>query len=125
MLCVLGEMISIVKTLVSKDFAYEVDGDVYFRVKSFADYGKLSKQPLSALENGVRIDNSEKKENPLDFALWKKDEKHGYPSPWGKGRPGWHIECSAMARKHLGTTIDIHAGGEDLIFPKYVASSFA
>ena len=115
----LGEMISIVKTLVEKGNAYEVDGNVYFRVKSFSEYGKLSKQPLESLENGVRIDNSEHKENPLDFALWKKDEKHGYNSPWGVGRPGWHIECSAMARKHLGTTIDIHAGGADLIFPHH------
>ena len=115
----LGEMISIIKELINKDFAYEIDGDVYFRVKKFKEYGKLSKQPIEDLENGVRIDNSEKKENPLDFALWKKDEQNGYPSPWGKGRPGWHIECSAMARKHLGKTIDIHAGGADLVFPHH------
>ena len=115
----LGEMISIVKDLIKNDFAYEVDGDVYFRVKKFKDYGMLSKQPIDDLVAGARVEASSIKEDVLDFALWKKDEEFGYPSPWGKGRPGWHIECSAMSRKHLGKTIDIHAGGADLIFPHH------
>lgn len=115
----LGEMISIVKDLINKGFAYEVDGDVYFRVKKFPAYGDLSKQPIDQLESGARIEVGDKKEDPLDFALWKKDEKFGYKSPWGVGRPGWHIECSAMSRKYLGKTIDIHAGGADLIFPHH------
>lgn len=115
----LGEMISIVKDLINKGFAYEVDGDVYFRVKKFPAYGYLSKQPIDQLESGARIEVGDKKEDPLDFALWKKDEKFGYKSPWGVGRPGWHIECSAMSRKYLGKTIDIHAGGADLIFPHH------
>ena len=105
----LGEMISIVKDLIAKGYAYEADGDVYFRVKKFPNYGMLSKQPIDKLESGARIEVGEQKEDPLDFALWKKDEKFGYNSPWGVGRPGWHIECSAMNKKHLGTTIDIHA----------------
>ena len=115
----LGEMISIVKTLIEKGYAYESDGDVYFRVKKFPNYGYLSKQPIDQLESGARIEVGEQKEDPLDFALWKKDEKFGYKSPWGVGRPGWHIECSAMSRKYLGKTIDIHAGGADLIFPHH------
>ena len=115
----LGEMISIVKDLINKGFAYEVDGDVYFRVSKFPQYGMLSKQPIDSLVSGARVEVGDKKESPLDFALWKKDEKFGYNSPWGKGRPGWHIECSAMIRKHLGKTIDIHAGGADLIFPHH------
>lgn len=115
----LGEMIAINKQLIEKGFAYESQGDVYFRVKSFDKYGSLSKQPLDALEAGARVEESAIKENPMDFALWKKDEKFGYKSPWGVGRPGWHIECSAMARKYLGKTIDIHAGGADLIFPHH------
>lgn len=119
----LGEMIAINKQLIEKGFAYEADGDakgdVYFRVKSFEKYGNLSKQPLDALEAGARVEESDIKENPMDFALWKRDEKFGYKSPWGVGRPGWHIECSAMARKYLGNTIDIHAGGADLIFPHH------
>lgn len=115
----LGEMITINKQLIEKGFAYESQGDVYFRVKSFDKYGSLSKQPLDALEAGARVEESDIKENPMDFALWKKDEKFGYNSPWGVGRPGWHIECSAMARKYLGKTIDIHAGGADLIFPHH------
>ena len=115
----LGEMIAINKQLIEKGFAYEADGDVYFRVKSFKNYGMLSKQPLDALEAGARVEESTIKENPMDFALWKKDEKFGYKSPWGVGRPGWHIECSAMSRKYLGETIDIHAGGADLIFPHH------
>ena len=115
----LGEMISIVKDLINKGYAYEANGDVYFRVKKFPKYGYLSKQPIDQLESGARIEVGEQKEDPLDFALWKKDEKSGYKSPWGVGRPGWHIECSAMSRKYLGKTIDIHAGGADLIFPHH------
>lgn len=114
-----GEMISIIKDLIKNGFAYEVDGDVYFRVKKFKDYGMLSKQPIEDLVAGARVEASSIKEDVLDFALWKKDEEFGYPSPWSKGRPGWHIECSAMSRKHLGKTIDIHAGGADLIFPHH------
>ena len=115
----LGEMISIIKDLINKGYAYEANGDVYFRVKKFPKYGYLSKQPIDQLESGARIEVGEHKEDPLDFALWKKDEKFGYNSPWGVGRPGWHIECSAMSRKYLGKTIDIHAGGADLIFPHH------
>lgn len=115
----LGEMIAIIKQLIEKGHAYEAQGDVYFRVKSFDKYGSLSKQPLDALEAGARVEESDIKENPMDFALWKRDEKFGYKSPWGVGRPGWHIECSAMSRKYLGKTIDIHAGGADLVFPHH------
>lgn len=115
----IAEMISMVKTLIDKGFAYAVDGDVYFRVEKYSKYGELSSQPIKDLLKGARIDVNDKKESPLDFALWKKDESHGYPSPWGKGRPGWHIECSAMNKKHLGSTIDIHAGGADLQFPHH------
>jgi len=115
----IGEMISINKQLIEKGFAYQSGGDVYFRVKNFAKYGALSKQPLEALEAGARVEASDVKESPMDFALWKSDEKFGYNSPWGVGRPGWHIECSAMARKFLGKTIDIHAGGADLVFPHH------
>ena len=115
----LGEMISIVKDLIANGYAYEANGDVYFRVKKLSKYGQLSKQPIDQLESGARIEVGDQKEDPLDFALWKKDEKFGYNSPWGVGRPGWHIECSAMSRKYLGKTIDIHAGGADLIFPHH------
>lgn len=115
----LGEMISMVKQLIANGHAYEADGDVYFRVKSFDKYGSLSKQSLEDLEAGARVEASDIKEDPMDFALWKRDEKFGYNSPWGIGRPGWHIECSAMSRKYLGKTIDIHAGGADLIFPHH------
>ncbi len=115
----LGDMIKMVKTLIEKGYAYEVDGDVYFRVKKFPKYGMLSKQPIDDLEAGARVEASSIKEDPLDFALWKKDEKFGYKSPWGIGRPGWHIECSAMSKKYLADEIDIHAGGADLIFPHH------
>ena len=115
----LGEMISMVKDLIAKGYAYETNGDVYFRVKKFKEYGYLSKQPIDALESGARVEVGVQKEDPLDFALWKSDPKFGYNSPWGVGRPGWHIECSAMSRKHLGKTIDIHAGGADLLFPHH------
>ncbi len=115
----IGEMIAMVKTLEQNGFAYTVDGDVYFRVEKYNKYGELSSQPIKDLLNGARVETNDKKESPLDFALWKKDELHGYNSPWGKGRPGWHIECSAMSKKHLGETIDIHAGGADLAFPHH------
>ncbi|MBE7706180.1 MAG: cysteine--tRNA ligase [Cyanobacteria bacterium SIG30] len=115
----LGEMIKMIKTLIEKDFAYELDGDVYFDIKKYKNYGKLSWQPIDDLMSGARVEENDKKRCPLDFALWKKDERHGYNSPWGVGRPGWHIECSAMSKKYLGDTIDIHAGGADLIFPHH------
>ncbi len=115
----IGEMISMIKKLEKEGYAYEVDGDVYFRVDKYKKYGQLSSQPIKDLLNGARVDTNDKKESPLDFALWKKDEAHGYKSPWGTGRPGWHIECSAMNKKHLGNTIDIHAGGADLMFPHH------
>jgi len=115
------EIIKIVSTLIEKGFAYEADGDVYFQTSKFKEYGKLSKQPLEDLELGARININELKKEPLDFAVWKK-QKEGEPaweSPWGMGRPGWHIECSAMANKYLGETIDIHSGGKDLMFPHH------
>ena len=114
-------IIDIVNTLVEKGFAYESNGDVYFSTKKFSSYGKLSHQPLEELEAGARIEVSDIKRDPMDFALWKaaKEGEPYYDSPWGKGRPGWHIECSAMCKKHLGDTIDIHAGGKDLIFPHH------
>ena len=114
-------IINMVKTLEEKGFAYERDGSVYFRSRRFEEYGKLSHQPLEELEAGARIDVSAKKEDPLDFVLWKaaKPGEPSWPSPWGEGRPGWHIECSAMIRRHLGETIDIHCGGQDLIFPHH------
>lgn len=115
----IGEMIAIAKTLIDKGFAYESEGDVYFEVKKYPKYGSLSKQPIEDLMAGARVEKDDKKRSPLDFALWKKDEKFGYSSPWGVGRPGWHIECSAMARKFLGPQIDIHAGGADLTFPHH------
>ena len=117
----IDEIISIIETLVRKNFAYELDGDVYFDVKKFKEYGKLSGQSLEELESGARVELNEKKRNPLDFALWKssKPEEPFWESPWGRGRPGWHIECSAMIKKHLGETIDIHCGGQDLIFPHH------
>jgi len=114
-------IIDIVKTLVDKGFAYEADGDVYFRTTKFKDYGKLSKMPIEDLKAGARINVNENKEDALDFAVWKA-AKPGEPyweSPWGKGRPGWHIECSAMSGFHIGNTIDIHCGGQDLIFPHH------
>ncbi len=114
-------IIDIIKNLEERGYAYNVDGDVYYRTKKFEGYGKLSHQPLEDLESGARIDVNTDKEDPMDFALWKK-QKEGEPaweSPWGLGRPGWHIECSAMANKYLGKTIDIHSGGQDLIFPHH------
>ncbi|MCE5201170.1 MAG: cysteine--tRNA ligase [Synergistaceae bacterium] len=117
----IDEIIKIVGILVEKGHAYEVDGDVYFDVESFPDYGKLSKQSVDELQSGARIEVDERKKNPLDFALWKacKPGEPFWESPWGRGRPGWHIECSAMSTKYLGDTIDIHGGGSDLIFPHH------
>ncbi len=115
------DIVSLIRKLEEKGFAYVVDGDVYFDTRSFADYGKLSHQKLDDLESGARIDVDGRKRDPMDFALWKA-QKPGEPawdSPWGKGRPGWHIECSAMAQRYLGDTIDIHSGGQDLIFPHH------
>ena len=114
-------IIDIIKTLEEKGFAYNVDGNVYFSTKKFREYGKLSKQPLEDLEAGARIDVNESKKDAMDFALWKakKEGEPAWESPWGLGRPGWHIECSAMANKYLGKTIDIHSGGQDLIFPHH------
>lgn len=118
----IDEIINIVSTLIEKGYAYAVDnGDVYFSPKQFKEYGKLSHQPLEDLEAGARINVEEVKHEPMDFALWKS-AKPGEPyweSPWGHGRPGWHIECSAMVRRYLGETIDIHCGGQDLIFPHH------
>ena len=118
----MAEIIEIIQKLIDNGFAYEKDGDVYFEVKKYKDYGKLSNQKIEELELGARIDVSEIKKNPVDFALWKKKKKEGEPfweSPWGQGRPGWHIECSAMAKKYLGDTFDIHGGGQDLVFPHH------
>ncbi len=117
----MGEIIKIVKALVEKGFAYEANGDVYFRTTKFSEYGKLSHMPLEDLEAGARIEVNSVKEDPMDFALWKasKPGEPSWKSPWGEGRPGWHIECSAMAGKFLGKTIDIHCGGQDLIFPHH------
>ncbi len=114
-------IIDIIKKLEEKGYAYNVGGDVYFRTKKFSEYGKLSKQPLEELELGARIDVTEQKEDAMDFALWKaqKEGEPAWESPWGMGRPGWHIECSAMANKYLGETIDLHSGGQDLIFPHH------
>lgn len=117
----IDEIISIIETLVEKGFAYEAEGDVYFSPLKFSEYGKLSHQPLDDLMAGARINVGEKKKESMDFALWKAS-KPGEPyweSPWGKGRPGWHIECSAMSRRYLGKTIDIHCGGQDLVFPHH------
>ncbi len=117
----IDEIIDIIKTLEKKGYAYAVNGDVYFRTLKFKEYGKLSHQPIDDLVSGARIAVGEMKENPLDFALWKgaKEGEPYWDSPWGKGRPGWHIECSAMNRKYLGNTIDIHCGGQDLVFPHH------
>ena len=116
------EIIEFVQTLIDKGYAYEADGDVYYSTRKFPEYGKLSGQNIDDLESGARIAIGEVKEDPLDFALWKarKEESEiAWESPWGMGRPGWHIECSTMAKKHLGETIDIHGGGQDLTFPHH------
>ncbi|UJL46523.1 cysteine--tRNA ligase [Virgibacillus sp. NKC19-16] len=117
----MDDIIRFIAGLIDKDYAYAVDGDVYFKPRSFDDYGKLSHQSIDELRSGARIQVGEKKEDPLDFALWKsaKEGEIAWDSPWGGGRPGWHIECSAMAKKYLGETIDIHAGGQDLTFPHH------
>ena len=115
------EIIEIIKKLIDEGFAYEKDGNVFFEVKKFEEYGSLSNQKIDELEIGARVGIMEEKNNPLDFALWKR-KKEGEPywdSPWGQGRPGWHIECSAMAKKYLGDTFDIHGGGQDLVFPHH------
>ena len=115
------EIIETIKKLINEGFAYEKDGNVFFEVKKFEEYGHLSNQKIDEVEIGARVNVMEEKNNPLDFALWKR-KKEGEPywdSPWGQGRPGWHIECSAMARKYLGDTFDIHGGGQDLIFPHH------
>ncbi len=117
----ISEMIEIVKNLVEKGFAYQADGSVYFSVDKFPEYGRLSGRNLDEMMAGARVGIDEKKKNPLDFALWK-NSKEGEPfweSPWGRGRPGWHIECSAMSIKHLGESFDIHGGGADLLFPHH------
>ena len=114
-------IIQIISTLIEKGYAYEAQGDVYFSTEKFKDYGKLSHQPLEDLEAGARIMVGEVKREPMDFAVWKaaKPGEPAWDSPWGKGRPGWHIECSAMNWRYLGDTIDIHCGGQDLIFPHH------
>ncbi|MGB0090124.1 MAG: cysteine--tRNA ligase, partial [Planifilum fulgidum] len=115
------EMIEAIRTLIDKGYAYERNGDVYFRAMAKEGYGKLSHQSLEELKAGARVEVNEQKENPLDFALWKraKPGEISWESPWGRGRPGWHIECSVMSRKYLGDTFDIHAGGTDLTFPHH------
>jgi cysteinyl-tRNA synthetase len=115
------EMIALVQRLIEKGHAYQVEGDVYYAVASFPGYGKLSKRSLDEMQAGARVEVDERKRNPLDFALWKaaKPGEPSWDSPWGKGRPGWHIECSAMSQKYLGDTLDIHGGGKDLIFPHH------
>ncbi len=115
------EMKDIIRSLIDKGYAYAVDGDVYFEVRKFPDYGKLSKKNIEELMSGARIDVDERKKSPLDFALWKasKEGEPSWDSPWGKGRPGWHIECTAMSSKYLGESFDIHGGGADLIFPHH------
>jgi cysteine--tRNA ligase len=114
-------IIVFVQDLIDKGYAYEAGGDVLFRTRKFEEYGKLSHQNIEELELGARIDIDDKKEDPLDFVLWKakKDGEPGWQSPWGEGRPGWHIECSVMSNRYLGNTIDIHAGGQDLQFPHH------
>ena len=113
------EIINFIQGLIDKGAAYEKEGSVYFRVATFAGYGKLSGQDIKELRSGARIEVEECKEDPLDFALWKKDDRVGFESPWGQGRPGWHIECSAMAQEIFKDTVDIHGGGIDLIFPHH------
>ena len=118
----MDEIIQFVQDLIDKGYAYEVDGDVYYSTRKFKDYGKLSKQNIDDLMEGARKALEENKRDPLDFALWKarkSDDEIAWESPWGMGRPGWHIECSTMSKKYLGETLDLHAGGQDLIFPHH------
>ena len=118
----MDDIIQFVKDLVDAGYAYEVNGDVYYSTKKFKSYGKLSGQNTDDLESGKRIEVDDDKRDPLDFALWKarkENDEIAWDSPWGMGRPGWHIECSTMSRKYLGDTLDIHAGGQDLIFPHH------
>ncbi|OQY09726.1 MAG: cysteine--tRNA ligase [Fusobacteriia bacterium 4572_132] len=117
----ISEMIQLVKDLEEKGYAYAVNGNVYYRVKRFKEYGKLSHQKIENLQIGARIEENKEKENPLDFTLWKKAKENEpkWNSPWGEGRPGWHLECSVMCKKYLGETLDIHGGGQDLIFPHH------
>jgi cysteinyl-tRNA synthetase len=117
----MAEIIKLVQALIHKGVAYQVNGDVYFQVEKFPAYGKLSKRKLGDMQAGARVEVDERKRHPMDFALWKgvKSGEPAWDSPWGKGRPGWHIECSAMSMKHLGKTFDIHGGGADLIFPHH------
>jgi cysteinyl-tRNA synthetase len=118
----LGPIIELIQTLIDRDHAYEVDGDVYFRVRSLPSYGELSHREIEKMDQGEGVEGAERKQDPLDFALWKAqkpDEDTAWDSPWGKGRPGWHIECSAMAEQLLGLEFDIHGGGTDLLFPHH------
>jgi cysteinyl-tRNA synthetase len=117
----MADIIAMTETLIKKGLAYTIDGDVYFQVDKYPDYGRLSKRKLEDLQAGARVEVDERKRHPMDFALWKssKPGEPSWPSPWGAGRPGWHIECSAMSIKHLGETFDIHGGGMDLIFPHH------
>ena len=120
----IGGMIEMIRTLIEKGYAYEKNGTVYYRTRKFKDYGKLSHKNLDDLQSGGRallVTGEDEKEDPLDFVLWKpkKEGEPAWQSPWGEGRPGWHIECSEMSKKYLGEQIDIHAGGEDLIFPHH------
>lgn len=117
----MGEIIAMIEGLIAKGYAYTVDGDVYYSVEKFADYGKLSGRSLDEMKAGARVEVDERKAHPMDFALWKsaKPGEPSWPSPWGQGRPGWHIECSAMSHKYLGHGFDFHGGGSDLIFPHH------
>ncbi|KAA3646112.1 MAG: cysteine--tRNA ligase [Chloroflexi bacterium] len=117
----IGHIIEMVEDLIEKGYAYAAEGDVYFRVEKDDDYGKLSRRKLEDMQSGARIDVDERKENPMDFAVWKaaKEGEPAWGTPWGKGRPGWHIECSAMSLAHLGEQMDIHGGGNDLVFPHH------
>ncbi|MDP3092343.1 MAG: cysteine--tRNA ligase [Nitrospira sp.] len=117
----MADIVRLTETLIAKGLAYQVDGDVYFEVAKYGDYGRLSKRKMDDLQAGARVGVDERKRHPMDFALWKsaKPGEPAWPSPWGQGRPGWHIECSAMSIRHLGETFDIHGGGMDLIFPHH------
>ncbi len=117
----IAQIIKVIEILIDKSLAYQIDGDIFFAIELFKDYGKLSGRKLEDMEAGARVDIDERKRNPFDFALWKsaKPGEPAWDSPWGKGRPGWHIECSAMSTEYLGETFDIHGGGKDLIFPHH------